>query len=110
MKVLLQHPSNAGSWLTPGTLYAVLAIEYQGGRPMYRIAAENGTPALFDAALFSVADASVAPGWTVRHGENGSTELLPEDWDMPGFWEKFFEGDEDAVSRYEDALLRMQGT
>lgn len=102
--------SNVGGWLKPNIDYVVLAIECLGGAPSYRIAAANGTPALFEPSLFEIVDASVDPDWIVRHSDGGSTELIPARWSEPGFWESFFDGEEHAVVLYKEVLRQMEGT
>jgi hypothetical protein len=95
------------SWLRPGEDYAVLAIEHlPGGVPAYRIASRQGTPALFEASLFSIIDPHVDEGWVVQYNESGEINLVPEAWNLPGFWEDYFEGKPDAVGRYQEVLCR----
>jgi len=97
-----------GRWLQPGNNYTVLAIESGGrGRPEYRIATEiQGTPALFDARLFDIVDARLPSNWiATAHGEH--LEFQPAAWTTAGFWERFFDGDEDARRIYHEEIEKI---
>lgn len=110
MRVRLRSKEIAGrknvlGWLRFGEDYTVLAIEsLSTGEVGYRIATEQGTPALFETNLFAVTDPQVNGDWEVRYCETGTFELVPERWSVPGFWEDFFNGTPDAVSRYQEVL------
>lgn len=94
-------------WLKAERAYVVLAVEYQSQTVSYRIAADNGTPALFEAGLFSVLDSSVDPGWIVRHPGETQSELVPREWSREGFWADYFDDDPEVVAAYQEVLDRM---
>lgn len=94
-------------WLKADKEYVVLAVEYQAQKVSYRIAAENGTPALFEAEFFATVDPTVDPHWVLRHPEGSQSELVPLEWTRIGFWEEFFDDDPEAKVAYETVLERM---
>lgn len=74
--------------------YRVLSILVQPGRgAKFRIVTDDGTPALFNAAMFATSDGNLPPNWVVRASETGVVEIAPAKWLQPGFWERFFDGD-----------------
>lgn len=99
---------NVSGWLRLGEDYEVLAVEHlPGGVVAYRLATKQGTPALFEADLFSVTDPRVDEAWVVQYSNPGEIDLVPEPWSEPGFWEDFFDGHPEAVARYQQVLRRM---
>lgn len=91
------------SWLQQDREYDVLEIyAYPGGRVELRLASDDaGTPVLFDSAMFMTIDGSLPSNWEGRIGEGGILRLAPREWLEPGFWERYFDGDPDALGAYE---------
>ncbi len=98
-------------WLRPNKDYVVLSIEHLPRKVVsYRIVGRQGIPALFEASLFKITDPRVEEDWVVCYDEEeNDLRLVPADWSSPGFWEAFFDGDPDAVARYQEVLQRMVG-
>ncbi|MGP3969856.1 hypothetical protein [Streptomyces sp. 6N223] len=56
--------------------------------------------ALFDSRLFTVTSARMPSSWRFFQMEDGSFSLRPESWNVPGFWEAFYDREPWAVASY----------
>ena len=82
--------------------YEVLSILVEPGRgAKFRILTADGTPALFDAAMFVTTEAEIPRNWVVRAREGGVVDFAPAAWLESGFWERFFDRDPTAVAGFE---------
>ena len=93
------------TWMTVGKTYHVLAISYdEQHKFMYRILGDSATtPALFDPRQFEVVSGRVPGNWVVNVDADGF-ELSPAPWLALGFWNRFFDGDKDAVKIFEEEM------
>lgn len=79
--------------------YDVLSILVESGRgAKFRIRTDDGTPALFDAAMFAAAADKIPRNWVMSVREGGLVSFGPARWLQPGFWERYFDGDPEAVA------------
>ena len=84
-------------WLKPDKEYVVLEIENNGCME-YRIESEDsGQPVLFEIELFDIVDATHPRTW-VESSVAG--EFSPAAWQVPGFWEDYFDGEPTARDSY----------
>jgi hypothetical protein len=94
-------------WLTDGREYRVIEVVVEARQgshhALLRLAADDGTPALFDARCFAVVDAALPPFWHVELS-NDHTTIGPPDFQAPGFWESFFNREEAAVATFDSVL------
>jgi hypothetical protein len=82
--------------------YDVLEMLVLPGRgAKFRILTDDGVPALFDAAMFVTTAAAIPRHWVMSAREGGLVKLGPAPWLEPGFWERYFDGDPDAIAAYE---------
>lgn len=58
--------------------------------------------ALFRWEEFEVVSSRVPPTWIIYSGPKSTVELLPEPWTRPRFWERYYDGDPDAVRILEE--------
>jgi hypothetical protein len=94
-------------WLSRQRDYIVLSIERSGESMKFRIASEmNGTPVLFDSAIFEVVDEAQPGTWIATPTEAG-IERSPEPWTVTGFWERFFDGEPDAVQIFKEESEKL---
>lgn len=96
-------------WFTLGREYTVLAIDVSRGEVRYRIAANHGTPALFEPELFEITDPVVPGSWAVATDDSGGLTLQPEAWSYPDFWEDFFNQEPKALQLYETEKKKLTG-
>jgi hypothetical protein len=96
-------------WLTLGREYVVLSVLADTkGDVMYRLISDDQlTPALFDAAQFEVVSSTLATSWCIRVPAEGGLELAPAAWLTPGFWESYFDGEEEALTAFRKALATL---
>lgn len=87
--------------MTIGEEYDVLSIEIDQGGAKFRILTPDGTPALFDAVMFVTTQGAIPTNWAVRVGEGGVIDFGPGPWIEPGFWERYFDGDREAIAQFE---------
>jgi hypothetical protein len=82
--------------------YDVLEMRVTPGRgATFRILTDDGMPALYDAAMFVATAAAIPRHWVMSVREGGLVKLGPAPWLEPGFWERYFDGDPDAIAAYE---------
>lgn len=114
MKVLcitLGDDRESDPWLTLHHEYFVLSVLAAGKGPAkFRILADdNRTPILVDATMFAADSEPLPPNWMAAIREGGILELAPRAWLEHGFWEKYFDGDADAIATFRKELGAMTG-
>jgi hypothetical protein len=98
------------SWLTLNDEYQVLSVLMTTKGPAkLRIIADDGrTPILADASQFAVSPQPLPPSWVLAIREGGVVEIGPPSWLEPGFWERYFDRDADAISQFQQEIVRME--
>jgi hypothetical protein len=82
--------------------YPVLSVTVVPERgASLHIPSADGTPAIWDAAMFVTVDGTIPGNWIARVSEGGIVELGPEAWLEPGFWERYFDREPDAEKVFE---------
>ncbi len=97
------------SWVTIGKLYHVLEVVQDQNRWLFRLIGdkpENG-PALFRFEQFEIVTSKIPPSWIVAWGKDGSLHLRPESWNEPGFWERYYDKDTDAMRIFEEERRKI---
>jgi len=99
----------SSSWLTIGRIYHALSIHMEaGGKLDFRLIGNDGTtPAFHDAEQFEVVSDLIPSSWHVSSVPGSHFELAPKAWSEPGFWERYFDGDDEAVSQFEREKEQM---
>lgn len=87
--------------LTEGTDYVILEVLSRNNGSLFRIEASGYDSALFDGRAFTVTSRSLPPTWRYFQFESGNLALRPEPWNLPGFWESYYERDPRTVEIYE---------
>jgi hypothetical protein len=111
--VTLDKPeADLSLWLTPHKEYLLLAILAQPDRNvLFRILSDDGrTPILADASLFAAPIQAVPDTWAGAVREGGVVEVGPRRWLELGFWERFFDGDPDAVRVFREEVESLGGS
>lgn len=98
------------SWLTLNREYQVLSVLMTPKGPAkLRIVADDGrTPILADSPLFAMSSQPIPRSWVLAIMEGGVAEIGPRSWLEPGFWERYFDSDADAISQFQKEVLRME--
>lgn len=106
----LADSSESDSWLTLNHEYTVLSVLMTPKGPAkLRIVADDGrTPILVEAPRFAMTPQRLPSSWACAIREGGVVELGPSSWLEPGFWERYFDGDSDAVQRFREEIARME--
>lgn len=101
-----RRPAGESAWLTLGKIYHVMGMRTESGRrPEYLIVANDMDPAFaamgyHPSESFEVVSDITPPNWEkVVSGDLERT--LPGSWFVPGFFQKFHDGDPTAYSIYE---------
>ncbi|MCI0513125.1 hypothetical protein L0128_07940 [candidate division KSB1 bacterium] len=100
MIVKLKKKTSQYPDLTPQQSYIVIGIEGND----YRILNDDGRPYLYPFNLFEIEDAAEPEDWISETGEEGERYAYPPALNAPGFFEDFFDGDKNAVSRFWRAI------
>ncbi len=82
--------------LTPGQPYFVIGIEADD----YRILNDSGKPYLYPLYLFEIIDPREPSIWTTEYGEDGERYSYPPVLKEAGFFEDYFDGKEEALSKF----------
>jgi len=82
--------------LTPGQPYVVIGIEADD----YRLLNDQGRPYLYPRDLFEVVDPREPADWIWEVGEEGERYAYPLPLNAVGFFEDFFDDDEEAVAAF----------
>ena len=92
-------------WVTVGQKYVVLEIYGRGDTLKYRIIGnDNSTPAYQSAEQFEIASPDIPTGWSFRAHPNREWVLGPAAWSEVGFWNAYFDGDEAAITTFEEVV------
>ena len=98
-------------WLMIGKIYTVLSVSFgTESAPTLRLIGDgqNGV-ALFRWEEFEVVSSIIPPTWIIYPGPKSTVELLPEPWTQPRFWERYYDGDPDAVRIFEEETRKIVG-
>lgn len=82
--------------LTPEQPYLVIGIEADD----LRILNDQGRPYLYPRRLFQVVDAQEPDIWVSEYGEEGERYAYPLPLNGCGFFEDFFDEDQEAVATF----------
>ncbi len=87
--------------LTPGNVYRVLEL----GTEDVRVMSDVGEPGLYPLSWFSVVDDSWPDDWIVTFGTEGERTATPRTLSGNYFWERYFDGDKQAILALKRRLL-----
>jgi hypothetical protein len=90
-------------WLTVNKEYIVLSIDVYADKVFYLIVDDstNNIPGLHNAAQFQITSNKMPKNWTLTPGEIELFTLGPKAWQLPGFWESFYEGNLLSLNVYQ---------
>lgn len=100
-------PVQRSAWLKVGAVYPVLSIWIDAGQTRFRILGEEAVPALFDPAMFEVVSGVLPSSWRITVPTADCISLSPEPWSEPGFWERFYDREPDAVACFEEERAKI---
>jgi hypothetical protein len=103
------NPQSRSPWLTVGRIYHVLSVVLDvDGRWLFRINGDSEPGVgLFPFQQFEIVSPKVPNIWIVTWRTEGVFSLTTQDWSEPRFWERYFEGDEDARSIFARDVRRI---
>ena len=82
--------------VTEGQPYFVIGIEADD----YRTLNDHGKPYLYPPDLFEIIDAHEPSIWVTEYGDDGERYSYPSELNETGFLEDYFDGKDDALSRF----------
>lgn len=99
----LGNPQTRSAWLTVGKIYPILSVLLDAqGRWLLRLPVDSGPDiGLFPLEQFEIVSARLPPSWVATWNKNGVFELTTAAWDEPGYWERYFDGDSNALIIFE---------
>lgn len=108
--VTLEDSGDCDSWLTINREYMVFSVlMIPKGPAKLRIVGDDGrTPILVEASRFAMTPQHTPSSWACAIREGGVVEFGPPSWLEPGFWERYFDGDIDAVQHFREEIGRME--
>ena len=101
------RPVERSAWAKLGSVYHVLTVWVEPGQTRLRLVGEEQTPALFEPEMFEVVSSAIPPTWVVTSPKPGCLSLAPEAWSGAGFWERFFDGEAEAVARFQEYRAKI---
>ncbi|WP_156373496.1 hypothetical protein [Pseudorhodoferax sp. Leaf267] len=101
---------NLHGWIINNKTYTVLSVEkYSSQQIGFRIESEDrGQPVLLPAILFNIIDHSLPRCWKVLEVRENSLDLGPAVFAEAEFWEKCFDQEVDALSKYREAKNQVE--
>jgi hypothetical protein len=92
----------ASPWLTIGKEYIVLHIIVHHDKVFYQILDDSSdkAPGLHRAEQFEIVSNKIPRNWKIFSGNLALFTIEPEAWREPGFWERCFDGDPQALEIY----------
>lgn len=99
-------PEKFSPWLTVGKVYHVLSIERGAdGECWFRIQTGQGDRGSSSVGLFRAENfrlvSSHRPSMWVDKENNGALQSSPESWQKVGFWEAFYDNDDETLANFE---------
>jgi len=96
-------------WLRLDGVYEVLSLcmDLAGGVFVQLIGEKDPNPGFYPLKQFEVVDGFMSRNWVVHMRSDGGLHIGPAPWMVPGFWERYFEGDADAKETFERERLRI---
>ena len=94
VKLKEEHPDYPD--ITADQSYFVIGIEADD----YRILNDNGKPYLYPPHLFEVIDSHEPSNWITEYGDDDERYSYPTALNEVGFFEDYFDGIDDALSRF----------
>ncbi len=114
MKVIYNGNEPISRNIIKGKEYDVICVELvktsidkETFKVNYRITNEEGTPALYEAGLFDVADSTIANDYIFTKYNNGNIIIKPKIMDYISFWEDFFNDDEKAIQIFKERFPNL---
>jgi len=100
---------NSSPWLKVGTVYQVLSVVHSHGKWLFRLIGEssNGV-ALFEREQFEIVHAKLPSSWVPAWNQKGDFELGPEAWSTPGFWERYYDREDEAVRLFDSEVEKLE--
>lgn len=90
--------------LEPNKIYNVIGIDDED----YRIINEIGEPILYPKALFDVIESSIPDSWVRQDYEDGEYYIDPPELSRPGFYEDFFDGNPEAIAKFQAFVMLLR--
>jgi hypothetical protein len=97
------------SWVTLGKTYHVLEIVQDQSRWLLRLIGDNelNGPAVFRLEQFEIVTPNIPSSWIVTRDKDDSIKLRPERWNQPGFWERYYDKDPEAIRIFEEERRKI---
>jgi hypothetical protein len=98
------------AWAKIAGVYHVLGIWVEPAQTRFRLVGEESTPGLFEPEMFEVVSPKIPPSWVVTSPKPGCFSFEPEAWSGVGFWERFFDGEPEAVAAFKEEQAKIVAT
>jgi hypothetical protein len=95
------------TWAKIGCVYHVLSIWIEPGRTRLRLVGEDPKPTLFAPEMFEVVSSVIPSAWVIGSPKPGCLSLEPEAWNAAGFWERFFDQEQEAIASFEEERAKI---
>lgn len=83
--------------MSPGHIYTVIEIS----EDLFRVIDDCGEPILYPIGLFDIIDCSIPSGLVFLDAGDGEYFIGPSDCLYPGFYERYFDKEPNAVAKFE---------
>lgn len=91
----------SSAWAKIGSVYHVLSVWVEPGLTRLRLIGDEPTPALFEPEMFELVSSVIPPNWVVTSPRAGCLSFAPGAWGDAAFFERFFDGEPEAVAVFE---------
>ena|SRR2546425_9075809 len=102
-------PQLRSNWLTIGNVYHVLSIvlDIHGSWLLRLIGDTHPGVGLFPLQQFEVLSSKIPDTWIITWNSKGVFELTTNAWNQPGFWERYFDNDSEAIRIFEEERRKI---
>lgn len=106
MKAIYTHSPKDGTnpRLTKGREYFVVGLDNEH----YRIVNDANEPILYPKECFIANEREVPKDWVKRDYPDGEYHIDPPECAYPGFYEEFFDGNNQIRQQFKDVLMRIK--
>lgn len=101
-------PQEKSAWLTIGAIYNVLELFQSQNTWLLRLVGDgpNGL-AIFRLDQFEIVTQNIPNSWIVTWDKDGSLHLRPGRWSQPGFLERYYDKDPEAIRIFEEERRKI---
>jgi len=85
----------------------VLSVWIEPSHTGFRLIGEESTPTLSEPEMFEVVSSIIPEAWVITSPKPGCISLAPAEWGTPGFWDRYFDHEPEAMACFERCRAKI---